>query len=266
MPKADIGDAEIFYIEEGDGPPLFLVPGLGGTAAFWQRQIEAFAPHFRVIAHDHRGCGQSTHSIMDYSVDQMAADAVKLMDALGLDSVHYCGHSTGGAMGQIIAQDYPDRLNSLVLSATWAGQDAFFRRCFEVRGEVLRQMGFDWYTKASTLALVPPWWIAENDDLLTQMAKAQAEANPPNEILLSRIAAIMAFDRRDRMADIKTPTMVICADDDNVTPIYLSHELIAGIAGAEKVALPRGGHFAPTTCPDDYNAPVLEYLRRQAGV
>ena len=56
----------------------------------------------------------------------MAADTVALMDRLGIERAHYVGHSTGGAMGQTIAQEHPDRLLSLVLSATWAGPDAYF--------------------------------------------------------------------------------------------------------------------------------------------
>jgi aminoacrylate hydrolase len=137
MPKADIGDAEIYYESHGDGPPLMLVPGLGGGGGFWAKQVPAFAKYFRVIIHDHRGAGQSTHSRIQYSVEQMASDAVKLMDKLEIDTAHYVGHSTGGAMGQVIAQDHPERLRSLVLSATWAGKDPYFRRCFETRKEVL---------------------------------------------------------------------------------------------------------------------------------
>ena len=74
MPKVDIGDAEIYYEETGSGDPVMFVPGLGGGAAVWGQQIPHFSKYYRCIAHDHRGCGQSTYSVMDYSVDQMAAD------------------------------------------------------------------------------------------------------------------------------------------------------------------------------------------------
>ena len=130
MPKLSIGDADLYYEESGQGPPLLLVPGLGGVGAFWAHQVRDLARDFRVITHDHRGAGQSTHSRIEYSVDQMAADTLRLMDGLGIDAAHYAGHSTGGAIGQTIAQDHPDRLKSLVLSATWPGQDSYFRRLF----------------------------------------------------------------------------------------------------------------------------------------
>ena len=98
MPKSSIGDAEIYYERHGQGPTLMLVPGLNGTGVSWRNQVPAFAKHFDVIVHDHRGCGQSTPSKIKYSVDQMASDALKLMDALGVEKAHYLGHSTGGAL------------------------------------------------------------------------------------------------------------------------------------------------------------------------
>jgi len=266
MPKADIGDAEIHYEESGDGPPLMLVPGLGGGGSFWAPQVAVFEKYFRVIIHDHRGAGQSSHSLIEYSVDQMAADTVALMDALDLESVHYVGHSTGGAMGQTIAQNHPRRLKSLVLSATWAGEDAYFRRCFENRRQILLELGLESYSRASTLVLMPPWWIAENDSLIAEQSQRLAVNNPPLEVMVSRIDAIMKFDRRAGLGDIGLPTLVISARDDAVTPIHLSDELAKSIPGAEQVVLDRGGHFAPIILPDDYNPPVLEFLRRQAGV
>ena len=266
MPNADIGDAEIYYEESGDGPPLMLVPGLGGGGSFWAPQVADFEKYVRVIIHDHRGAGQSSHSLIEYSVDQMAADTVALMDALDLESVHYVGHSTGGAMGQTIAQNHPRRLKSLVLSATWAGQDAYFRRCFENRRQILLELGLESYSRASTLVLMPPWWIAENDSLIAEQSQRLAVNNPPLEVMVSRIDAIMNYDRRAGLGDIGLPTLVISARDDAVTPIHLSDELAKSIPGAEQVVLDRGGHFAPIILPEDYNPPVLEFLRRQAGV
>ena len=183
MPKLDIGDAEIYCEEKGSGPPLLLVPGLGGGGAWWHHQVEAFSPHFRVIIHDHRGAGQSTHSMIRYSVDQMASDVIKLMDGLDIEKAHYAGHSTGGAIGQTIAQDSPDRLLSLVLSATWPGPDGYFRRCFELRKKILENLGMEHYSRASMLGLMPPWWTSENDASLDEQILARSEKEPPGASL-----------------------------------------------------------------------------------
>lgn len=262
MPAVDIGDAEIFYEETGAGDPVMLVPGLGGGAGIWAKQVAALSADFRTIAHDHRGCGRSTYSRIDYSVEQMADDAVRLMDKLGIDKAHWVGHSTGGAMGQVVAEDHPDRIASLVLSATWPGQDNYFNRAFAARKAVLSVHGTAEYARHSILTLHPPWYITENDDLMAQQEAYLAGADQPVEIMESRIDAICRFDRRDRMGDIKAPTLIIVAEDDMVTPRYLSDQLDAGIDHAEKIILPTGGHFLMHILTDDYNAAVGDFLKR----
>ncbi len=237
------------------------MPGLGGIGTFWASQVTEFARDFRVITHDHRGCGQSSRSRIAYSVDQMAADVLRLMDGLKIDAAHFVGHSTGGAIGQIIAQDRPERIKRLVLSASWAGQDGFFRRSFEMRQELLRLGGIRSYWRASALLLHPPAWIDENEAVLLE-EEARTLAYPPDtEILESRIDAIIRFDRRARLGQIKAPTLVIVAVDDMVTPPYLSAELTAKIPTARLVLLPYGGHFSLLVDPTAYNEAVGTFLR-----
>jgi aminoacrylate hydrolase len=263
MPKVSIGDAEIYYEVTGDGPPLLLVPGLSGQGAFWVKQVPELARDFRVIVHDHRGTGASTHSRIRYSVEQMADDVLRLMDALRIDSAHLVGHSTGGAIGQVIAQDHPARLQSLVLSATWAGQDPYFRRLFESRREILVACGVEAYLRASVLMLAPPWWVRANDAAIAEQHRQTAAASPPIEVLASRIDAIVRFDRRARLGEIRTPTLVIVAADDAITPRLFSDELAERIAGAKLVVLDGGGHYTPVIQPAPYNAAVGTFLRGQ---
>jgi aminoacrylate hydrolase len=263
VPKISIGDAELYYEAHGDGPPLLLVPGLSGLGSFWARQVPDFARDFRVIVHDHRGTGASTHSPIRYSVEQMADDVLRLMDALGISSAHFVGHSTGGAIGQVIAQDHPARLSSLVLSATWAGPDAYFRRVFESRRETLVTCGVEGYLRASVLMLAPPWWVSANDAVIAEQHRQTAATSPPVEILTSRIDAIVRFDRRARLGEIRTPTLVIVAADDMITPRFYSDELAERIPAAKLFVLDGGGHFAPNVLPAPYNAAVGAFLLAQ---
>jgi aminoacrylate hydrolase len=261
MPKVSIPDAELYYEETGQGDPLLLVPGLGGVGAFWAPQVPDFARDFRVITHDHRGAGQSTHARIRYSVEQMAEDVVRLMDKLGLDSAHYVGHSTGGAMGQVLAIEHPTRIRSLVLSATWAGPDPFFRRLFEARRETLMTSGVEAYLRASILMLAPPAWVSANDAKLAEQHELAAAASAPVDVMASRIDAIVRHDRRSQLGQIRVPTLVIVAADDMVTPKFYSDELANRIPGAKYVVLEGGGHFTPTVAPGPYNAAVGGFLR-----
>ena len=263
MPQLKLRDgAELYYETHGSGPPLFLVPGLGGDGRFWADNVAALAQQFTVVVHDHRGTGRSTLSKIVYSVEQMADDALQLIDGLGYARVHWCGHSTGGAMGQVLAIEHADRIDRLVLSSTWARTDAFFRRLFEIRALMLRELGPAAYLKSSALALNMPSWVRDHDtDLLAAEAKAN-ETIPLPEIVLSRIAAIVAHDRRDQLQRVRAPALAICAHDDMVTPLYFTEELVRLIPDARAYVLADGGHFYPNVHSGEFRRVVTSFLQK----
>jgi aminoacrylate hydrolase len=260
MPKANIGDAEIYYEEHGSGEPLLLVSGLGGTAAYWKPNIPALAAKYRVVVHDHRGAGQSTHSNIRYSVDQMTDDVVRLMDHLEIERAHLVGHSTGGAIGQTMAIGHPERLKKLVLFATWTKADRFFRQLFAARRALLTQVGKEAYVRAGTLFLYPPSWMKANEALVEERERLSIAGFPPPGVVASRIDAIVAFDRTAGLGKIRTPTLVVGAKDDAITPAYFSEELARGIPGAQLAILPEGGHCASETALEAFNRVVLSFL------
>jgi aminoacrylate hydrolase len=263
MPKANLGDVELYYESHGSGEPVLLVPGLGGVASYWNPNIPAFSAKYRVIVHDHRGTGQSSRSKIKYSVDQMTDDLLRLMDHLKVERAHLVGHSTGGAIGQTLAAKRPERLASLVLYATWTKADPFFNRVFEARRTLLTSVGAQAYVRSTSFFLYPDWWINQNLELIEEREKVGIPNFPPAEIVASRIDAIVAFDRTADLARIKAPTLVICARDDFLTPPYFSEELAKKIPGAKLTLLERGGHCASETALPDFNKAVLDFLNRQ---
>lgn len=260
MPVVSVGDGEIYYESHGSGTPLLLVPGLGGTGNYWQPQIAEFSKHFQVIIHDHRGTGQSTRSTLAYSVDQMTRDLIGLMDAIGIDRAHLLGHSTGGAIGQTLAIEHPARLISLILYASWTKSDAFMHRVFEIRKMLLSSAGAAAYIKATPVFLFPDWWINENSAALEVADKKLLESFPAVEIALSRCDAVLNFDRISQLGQIRTPTHIVCAKDDYLTPSYFSEELARLIPNAQLHLIERGGHACSQTVPDEFNKLVLALL------
>lgn len=257
MPKAN----DIYYEEHGTGEPLFLVSGLGGAAAYWKPNLPALSARYRVIVHDHRGAGQSAHSQVRYSVEQMTDDLVRLMDHLKIERAHMVGHSTGGAIGQVLALTRPERLAKLVLFATWTKADKFFRQLFAARRALLTKVGAEAYVRAGTLFLYPPWWIKANEKMVEEREELALAAFPPPEIVASRIDAIVAFDRSAQLSRINAPTLILCAKDDAITPAYFSEELAQKIPGAKLVLLPEGGHCASETALDAFNRALLGFLK-----
>jgi aminoacrylate hydrolase len=260
MPRIVIGDGALYYERQGVGFPVLFISGLSGFASFWQDQVAAFARKFDVVTHDHRGIGQSDVTRSGFTVDRMAADVVGLMDALEIERAHIVGHSTGGAIAQILAIEHPKRLASVVLSATWTKPDAYFRRMFGLRKDILLRLGPSAYVQANTLYLYPSWWVARNNERLRQLEAQNLAVFPPTEVAASRIDAILAFDRTERLGQIKTPTLVVGAEDDLVTPAYFSEELARLIPGAEIKIFPRGGHAFTQVRAREFNQAVLPFL------
>lgn len=261
MPRISIGDCELYYERHGGGFPVLFVTGLSGHAAFWREQLPAFSREFEVIVHDHRGIGQSDHSRISYTVERLAADVLALMDALGIKKAHVVGHSTGGAIAQILAIEQPQRLASVVISAGWTKADAYFRRLFMLRKEILARLGPAAYLQAATLFLYPPHYVAQNNEKLRQMeAQGLATFSAP-EIVTSRIDAILAFDRTAELSRIKTPALIVGAQDDAITPHYYAEELVRLIPGAEVKIFPQGGHFFTQVMSREFNNAVLPFLK-----
>jgi aminoacrylate hydrolase len=260
MPRRAIGDSHLYVERQGAGFPVFLVSGLGGSGAYWKEQVPVFSRCFEVFTHDHRGVGQSDRDRSAYTVDRMAGDVLKLMDALGVEKAHVVGHSTGGAIAQTLALEHPERLASIVIAASWTRADAYFRRHFAMRKEMLSRIGPEAYIQTATLALYPPWYIAQNNEKLRLVYAQNLASFTYPEIVLSRIEAILAFDRVADLGRVRTPTLVIGAADDVVTPAYYSEELARLIKGAELKLFPRGGHCFTQVVPREFNKAVLPFL------
>ena len=120
MPFVESNGTRLFYRLEGreDRPVLILSHSLGTDMSLWAPQMPALLDHFRVLRYDTRGHGASNVTPGDYSVEQLAHDALGLADALHIGRFAFCGLSLGGMTGLWLAAHVPERLTSLVLANT----------------------------------------------------------------------------------------------------------------------------------------------------
>jgi aminoacrylate hydrolase len=264
MPSVSIGDADIYYEEYGAGEPVLLVAGLGGAGSYWSPNIAEFSRRYRTIVHDHRGTGSSTRSKIRYSVEQMADDLVRLMDRLNVEKAHLVGHSTGGAIGQVLSVEHPERLKSAVLYASWTKSDPFMHRVMDARRSLVMNTGSAAYLRTTPIFLYPDWWINQNDALLSERERKGESTFPAPEIASSRIDAVLSFDRTRDLHKITTPTLVLCARDDFLTPLYCSEELAKAIPNAELKVLERGGHACSEVYPEEFNKAVFTFIDRHS--
>ena len=245
-----------------DAPPLIFSPGLGGSGSYWAPQIAAFARDHRVILYDHRGTARSDPALPDASVEAMGDDIAALMDGLGIERAGIVGHAAGGVAGLALALRAPERVDRLVVVNGWGKADPHFLRCFETRLALLHGSGVEAYVRAQPLFLYPAPWISAHLDRLDAEAAHHIASFPGVVTVERRIAALGAFDVVDRLGGIAAPVLVLAAEDDMLVPWPAGERLAAGIAGAEFVRMPRGGHACNVTEPAAFDALVLDFLDR----
>jgi aminoacrylate hydrolase len=232
-----------------DAPPVILSPGLGGSAAYWAPNLDALAQAHRVILYDHRGTGRSDRALQpNLRVDDMADDVLALMDGLGIGKASLVGHAAGGVIGLSLALRAPERLDRLVVVNGFSMPDPHFLRCFETRLALLHGSGVAAFVRAQPIFLYPARWISENSARLDaeeagHVAHFQGAGN-----VEARIAALSAFDIDARLGEIRTPTLLIAAEDDMLVPASCSERLANGLASATLVPV-LGGHACNVTEP-----------------
>jgi aminoacrylate hydrolase len=256
MPRA----AGLWYEWHGpeEGEVLILSPGLGGSARYWEPNLDALSQEYRVLAYDHLGTGRSDPAPLDrVTVEGMAEDVLALMKALGVHHPHFVGHALGGLIGLELVLGYRT-LGKLVIVNGWARLDPHTARCFDVRLALLRDSGPEAYLRAQPIFLYPADWISDHSDGLEAEAARQLAHFPPVETIERRIAAARAFDlRRGRTGD----TLVLGAADDMLVPAHCSQMLANELAVAELEMMKWGGHACNITDPANFNRLVLEFLR-----
>ena len=258
MAVASIHGSRIHYVRTGRGSTVILIPGLGGRLSFWNDVTAEFSKRFDVLSFDHPGCGLSTRCERPVSAESLADATVALMDHLEIRSASVVGHSLGGAIGQALALAYPDRVDRLVLSSTWAHGDNWFQRSFELRKLILQNLGLRAYARMQSLSVLPRQRFTARPEEVDAFERRTAEESGTPETIIERIDALLAFDRAGELSGLTLPVLVAGVSDDRVAPIQMTRALADLIPGSTMIELPEGGHFWPqfdsgtfvaTSCP-----------------
>jgi aminoacrylate hydrolase len=173
----------------------------------------------------------------------------------------YLGHSTGGAIGVATALDYPDRFSAMMIYASTTHGDAYRKKILGLRSVLFSQLGVEAYAQYSTLLLYPPYWINGHEIEIAEAEGATPDQLGSAEIQSSRFDAILNFDRRAELSRIAIPTLVVCADDDILTPKYFSEEFVRLIPSARGHFLARGGHALSRTEPELFESIAIEFFQ-----
>jgi 3-oxoadipate enol-lactonase len=221
----------------------------------WSPQLAEFTKHFTLLRYDARGQGLSTVASGPYSIADMGADILGLLDALGIERVHFCGLSMGGIVGQWLGINAPQRLLRLVLSNTAAKIGS--SEIWSQRIDSVQRSGME----AILPAVLKGWFTEdfhrEHPEEIQRMA-AMLRTNDPAGYAAC-CAAIRDTDLRPSVASIRAPTLVISGIYDLPTPPSQAAFLTASIDGAQSLEL-RTAHIANVEEPRLFTEGVLEFL------
>jgi pimeloyl-ACP methyl ester carboxylesterase len=258
------GDAEIAYFVEGEGEStLLLVMGLGATSADWGEVFPSLlAERHRIVALDHRGTGRSSRTTGPFSLDDLARDAIAVLDDVGVARAHVLGLSMGGMIAQLLALDHRQRVEKLVLVSTHCGGAHVAMPLPHVVSHLFPAPGTpaDVVVRTRLAAIAAPGWAERNREEVELRVASALSAPMSMRIYRAQMEAILQGDRHARLGQIGAPTLVVHGDLDPLVPYPNGELLAARIPGARLVTLGGVGHLPMWEAPGETARSVLEFL------
>jgi 3-oxoadipate enol-lactonase len=260
--KARIRGTELAYDVRGSGPVLLLLHAFPLGLAMWDDQARALSGSFQVLRFDCRGFGGSPPGDGLLTMERIADDAAGLLDHLQVPAATVCGLSMGGYAAFAFARNHPTRLRGLVLADTKASADTDqARRARAEQADKVRKEG----TAAIVDAVLPKLLGRTSHEQRAPVVARVRDlilANPPRGITDALAGLAARADSTPTLREIRVPTLVVCGEEDAITPPAEAEALHAGIAGSTLELIPKAGHLANLEAPDAFNRALDGFLRR----
>ncbi len=252
------------YSVRGEGPPVLLIQGVGVCGSGWLPQVEALEGDYRCLTFDNRGMGESQPLGSALTVEQMADDALALMDAQGWKSAHIVGHSLGGLIAQDIALRARDRVQSLSLLCTFSrGADATRMSMGMMWTGMRTRVGTRRHRRRAFLELVMPVEYLRTQDI-DKLADKLAPifghdlADQPS-VVMKQLGAARKYDATPRLAQLAgLSTLVVTATHDRIARPEYGRAIAKAIPGARYVEIPDAAHGVTIQKAEEINQLLRE--------
>ena len=294
MPHVKANGLDIYYESHGpdDAEPILLIMGLGAQMSRWSPDFIAAltdAGH-RVIAFDNRDIGltekldaagppdmpaifqairEGRKPTVAYTLDEMAADAAGLIEALGIERAHIVGASMGGMIAQLVAADHPHRTLSLTSIMSTTGNPELPR----AKPEAMARLNtpapdptkdLDAYLASAVAGakVMAGTYPVDEAQVRAQSLSDFRRSYYPVGFQRQYVGVLASPDRRPKLKTIKAPTVVIHGEDDPLVPVEGGRDTAANIPGADLRIIPGVGHEMPKAVQDEFVAGVLSAVAR----
>ena len=246
IPTVAVDGARIAYRRIAHGRPLLVLNGFAATSADWDPSfIDRLASFNELILLDNRGMGRSTDNGRPFDIAQLADDATRVIEILGIERTSLLGWSMGGFITQTLALQHPGRVNKLILLSTDPGGADADRASAAVWSQFVDMSGTPQERARRLLSLVFPSDVAESIycEFGDIVAAARAQLSPD---LVNRQAAAMDAWHRDgvgsRLREIRAPVLIATGTEDVVIPPSNALKLVNAIPSAWLAQFLGGGH------------------------
>lgn len=244
------------------GEPVLMIQGLGADSRGWVLQRNAIGRAHRGIRFDNRGTGRSDKPVGQYDLEQMAEDALAVLDDAGFESAHVMGASMGGVIAQIIAVRHPERVRSLILACTACRHLVWRRELLEDWASIAQAQGMRAFAARNLRWLVGPrslrrFWPAFG--ALTPIA-----ISAPTHAFVSQVHAILDMDDglRVLLPTVTAPTLVLVGSQDILTPQADAEEIVDLVPDSELAVVQGGAHGFMVESFGTFNRLVCDFLAR----
>jgi pimeloyl-ACP methyl ester carboxylesterase len=271
MNTVRIGELEMAYRVQGEGPTLLMVAGTGYPGGTWcPALVDLLAERHTVITYDHRGTGRTTGDAGDFSTRTLARDALGLLAALDVPSAHVLGHSMGGRVAQWMALDEPERVRTLVLAASGPGarpgSEGHTLGVPVAAAAGMVELGYEAYVRrVQRETFFTDECCAAHPELVEWLARAFWEGRPSVRDYFQHVAARQQHNTADRLAEIGQPALVLVGDRDTHrrgtgSHLEQSEYLAKELPNADLVVLPGVRHGYFWEAPEESARVVGEWL------
>jgi len=241
-----------------EGPWVVLSHSLACDLTMWDEQVRLLSPRYRVLRYDTRGHGGSEAPGGPYTLDQLGADVIGLMDALAIDRAHFVGLSMGGMIGQAAALAHPERFRSLVLADTTSRYPPEFAAIWEARIHTALTGGME----AHVGPTLERWFTAPfreaHPDAMARVAGWIRGTTVAGYVGCSH--ALAKIHTWPRLGEIRCPVLVLVGDKDPTTPVAMARDIHAAIPGSRLVVIPDAAHISNLEQPAAFNAALTDFL------
>jgi 3-oxoadipate enol-lactonase len=246
---------------DNSGPVVMLSHALATSLDLWSFQLAVLEPFFRVLRYDTRGHGASDAPEGAYSLSQLADDAVAVMDALDIETVHWVGISMGGMIGQAVALNHAERLSSLVLCDTAAVVPPEAHPLWQQRIEKARGEGMAALVEETLQRWFTPPYLAKRPSSVRRVR--DMVLSTPVTGFIGCSEAIRRLNYLDRLQEIRVATLVIVGELDPGTPVAYSEAIHNRIKNSRLEIIASAAHLCNIEQEGAFNQCLLEFLKNR---